>query len=394
MENRHNGVQIKIICLWICCFVILILGGICTFILDQEVSDSLIDTYALQQYDSVERIVAHMKEMYESKQPKDIDESFTSYIQEEKSSANAYWFLYTEDKILFEKDAMQTKLRDGKKLSEILNEWSQNGGTNIDQLSLMFQGKLRYVECRKEDGKETESISAVPFIVNDKTYIVGNAASRSTIEKLGNYQSKRIIIFLSAAAAGITICIAALFIYRSMREEKQYIEDYEEIKHDYNAQFIRMEQELKERRRQVKDFQLMDSLSLFYNREYFYTLLLNMKRQNLKSLGMIVIELGSMHSYIDKYGLDFEQEVLTSLRDCLEYSIQEECITARVRDNRIVITIISDDYRQMSDECNALEQEIKALQLPVKATIYSIIQMPNENAMDMYQRIDQIISIH
>ena len=109
---------------------------------------------------------------------------------------------------------------------------------------------------------------------------------------------------------------------------------------------------------------------------------------------MIVIELGSMHSYIDKYGLDFEQEVLTSLRDCLEYSIQEECITARVRDNRIVITIISDDYRQMSDECNALEQEIKALQLPVKATIYSIIQMPNENAMDMYQRIDQIISIH
>ena len=65
-----------------------------------------------------------------------------------------------------------------------------------------------------------------------------------------------------------------------------------------------------------------------------------------------------------------------------------------MRDNRIVITIISDDYRQMSDECNALEQEIKALQLPVKATIYSIIQMPNANAMDMYQRIDQIISIH
>ena len=121
MESRHNGVQIKIICLWICCFVILILGGICTYILDQEVSESLVKTYALQQYDSVERIVSHMKEVYESKQPKDIDESFTSYIQEEKSSANAYWFLYTEDKILFEKDAMQTKLRDGTKLSDLIN---------------------------------------------------------------------------------------------------------------------------------------------------------------------------------------------------------------------------------------------------------------------------------
>ena len=137
----------------------------------------------------------------------------------------------------------------------------------------------------------------------------------------------------------------------------------------------------------------MDPLALFYNREYFYTLLLNMKRQNLKSIGMIVIELNSLHPYIDAYGLDFEQDTLSQIKECLERCVLQECIIARVRENRIVITIISDDYRKMSEECNALDKALSALALTIGFKIYSIIQMPTESAMDMYQRIDQIISI-
>ena len=118
-----------------------------------------------------------------------------------------------------------------------------------------------------------------------------------------------------------------------------------------------------------------------------------MKRQNLKSIGMIVIELNSLHPYIDAYGLDFEQETLSQIKECLERCVLQECIIARVRENRIVITIISDDYRKMSEECNALDKALATLGLTISFKIYSIIQMPNESAMDMYQRIDQIISI-
>ena len=137
----------------------------------------------------------------------------------------------------------------------------------------------------------------------------------------------------------------------------------------------------------------MDVLSLFYNREYFYTLLLNMKRQNLKSLGMIVIELEDFHDYLDRYGMGFEQDALSQVRDCLKACLMQDSIIARVKENRIVITVVSNDYKAMFEECNMLEQSLQGLSLPIGIKVYSVTQMPNENAMEMYRRVNKIISV-
>lgn len=394
MKKRKLSIHVKILLLL--CISIVLLGsdGFGVYKIDQMMQQRIIDTYALLQDEATQRMSYHMREAFERNKSSDknADQILVAYIQEQKNNQDAYWFLYRQDKILFERDAMQSALQDGKDLNRLKQEW-QNKGGDITQADALFNGELKHGYMTKEANGTLESISTAIMRLNGTIYIIGSSASTSAILSGVDYQMIRLLLMIAGGILAVIIIAFAVILLHMLKKYQRMKMYKEELQHTYRAELTRLNQELKERRRQAKDEQLMDPLALFYNREYFYTLLLNMKRQNLKSIGMIVIELNSLHPYIDAYGLDFEQDTLSQIKECLERCVLQECIIARVRENRIVITIISDDYRKMSEECNALEKALSALNLAISFKIYSIIQMPNESAMDMYQRIDQIISI-
>ena len=394
MKKRKLSIHVKILLLLCASIGLLGLDGFGVYQIDQMMQQRIIDTYAALQDEATQRLSHHMREAFEQNKAadKNADAVFVAYIQEQKSSADTYWFLYRKDKILFERDAMQTAMQDGKDLNRLIEEWRNKGG-NLPQANTLFGSEQAHGFITKEAGGAWESISTTTMQINGTLYIIGSSATTASVLRNVGYQNVRLLLMIAGGIlAAIIIAFAGMLVH--MLKKYQRMKMYkEEIQHTYRAELTRLNQELKERRRQAKDEQLMDPLGLFYNREYFYTLLLNMKRQNLKSIGMIVIELNSLHPYIDAYGLDFEQETLSQMKECLERCVLQECIIARVRENRIVITIISDDYRKMSEECNALDKALATLGLAISFKIYSIIQMPNESAMDMYQRIDQIISI-
>lgn len=394
MKKRKLSIHVKILLLLCISIVLLGLDGFGVYQIDQMMQERIIDTYAGLQDEAAQRLSLHMREAFEQNKAadKNADEIFVAYIQEQKSSADSYWFLYRKDKILFERDAMQTAMQDGKDLNRLMEEWRNKGG-DVQDASELFSNEHAHGFITKEANGALESISTATMQLNGNIYIIGSSATVSSILHSVSYQNIHLLLMITGGVLAAVIIAFAVILFHMLKKYQRMKMYKEELSHTYRAELTRLNQELKERRRQAKDEQLMDPLGLFYNREYFYTLLLNMKRQNLKSIGMIVIELNSLHPYIDAYGLDFEQDTLAQIKECLERCVLQECIIARVRENRIVITIISDDYRKMSEECNALEKALSALDLAISFKIYSIIQMPNESAMDMYQRIDQIISI-
>ncbi len=394
MKRKQVTLHVKMVVLWctaLCALALCVLGG---YLIDRCARDSMLTTYVNQQDEAVERVVHHMREAYETNtsMQKSANTLFTSYIQEEPSSNGAYWFLYTQEKVLFERDAMQTAMQEGKDLKILVAQWQSNGGVQLDHIMSLLQGNIRHLNFSKAAGAEMESVSAMRFSVGDQSYVVGNAIALSQVYAIGAYGSYRKLLLAGVAIVALSILILAVLMHRTLLENKHSYSAMDEIKRNYHAQMTRMDMELKEHRRQVKDAQLMDSLGLYYNRDYFYTLLLNMKRQNLKQLGMISVELENLHAFIDHYGLEYEQDVLVLIKDCLERCIVEENIVARVKDNRIVVTLLSDDYQQMSEECDTLEQALKACNLGVPLKVYSMIQTPQESAMDMYERVDRIIS--
>ena len=394
MKKRKLSIHVKILLLLCTSIGLLGLDGFGVYQIDQMMQQRIIDTYAALQDEAAQRLSHHMREAFEQNKAadKNADAVFVAYIQEQKSSADTYWFLYRKDKILFERDAMQTAMQDGKDLNRLIEEWRNKGG-NLQQANTLFGSEQAHGYITKEAGGALESISTTTMQINGTLYIIGSSATTAAVLRNVGYQNVRLLLMIAGGILAALIIAFAVMLVHMLKKYQRMKMYKEEIQHTYRAELTRLNQELKERRRQAKDEQLMDPLGLFYNREYFYTLLLNMKRQNLKSIGMIVIELNSLHPYIDAYGLDFEQETLSQIKECLERCVLQECIIARVRENRIVITIISDDYRKMSEECNALDKALATLGLTISFKIYSIIQMPNESAMDMYQRIDQIISI-
>ncbi len=395
MKKRRMSIQIKLVLLILASMAALVMDCFAVMRLNQGVQDKISATYAYQQYDAVVRVMRHMKSVYEGAAAKDrdADRIFTAYIQEEKSTVDGYWFLYREDQILFEQDAMQTGMLEDKSLQETISHWKNNGGKELEQAERLFCGEIRTATFSKASNRDAEIVSAIPYEINGTTYIIGYAAKVDQIYDLSGYSTYRLRLYLSSAIIAAIIVLIALVIYRLLRTQQRFKERQEDLQRNYRAGLARLDQELKERRRQVKDYQLMDALSLFYNREYFYTLLLNMKRQGLKSLGMIVIEIEDLHDYIDSYGMEFEQEAFTQIRDCLQACMMQDCIIARVKENRIVITVISNDYKAMFEECSTLEQSLQGLSLPIAMKVYSVTQMPNENAMQMYQRVNKIISV-
>lgn len=392
MKKRKLSIHVKILLLLCTGIALLVLDGFGVYQIDQMMQQRILKAHASLQDEATQRMSYQMREALNHNEGKDADRVFVAYIQEQKSDADTYWFLYRKDKILFERDAMQTAMQDGKDLNRLIEEWRNKGGDVQPAVSL-FNGEGTHAYFTKEAKGALESVSVANMQLSGNTYMIGSSTTTSSILKDVNYQSIRLLLLIAGGILAVIIIAFAVLLVHMMKKYQRMKMYKEELQHTYRAELTRLNQELRERRRQAKDEQLMDPLALFYNREYFYTLLLNMKRQNLKSIGMIVIELNSLHPYIDAYGLDFEQDTLSQIKDCLERCVLQECIIARVRENRIVITIISDDYRKMSEECSALEKALSALALMISFKIYSIIQMPNESAMDMYQRIDQIISI-
>lgn len=392
MKKRKLSIHVKILLLLCTAFALLALDGFGVYQIDQMMQQRILSTHAAMQNEAAQRMSYQLRDALEHTDEKDFERIFVAYIQEQKSDADTYWFLYRQDKILFERDAMQTAMQDGKDLNRLIEEWRNKGG-DVAQANALFRGESKHAYVTKEAKGASESVSAVTMQYAGNTYIIGSSKTTSSVLKDVNYQNIQLLLMIAGGILAVIIIAFAVQLVHMMKKYQRMKMYKEELQHTYRAELTRLNQELRERRRQAKDEQLMDPLALFYNREYFYTLLLNMKRQNLKSIGMIVIELNSLHPYIDTYGLDFEQDTLSQIKECLERCVLQECIIARVRENRIVITIISDDYRKMSEECNALDKALSALALTIGFKIYSIIQMPTESAMDMYQRIDQIISI-
>ncbi len=394
MKHKRLNLHVKLVFLW--CIALCVLGFVVlgVYQIDQSAHNSILKTYVNQQDEAVARVVHHMRDAYERdpSSQKSANTVFTSYIQEEPSSNGAYWFLYTQDRILFEKDAMQTAMQDGKDMKMLMAEWQSKGGKQLENVMSLLQGNTEILFFSKVEAADLESVSVKRLTVGDVTYIVGNAIALPQIYQIGSYASYRSFILIGTVIVILCVLILAVLMHRTFLENQQVFASQEEVMHNYHSQMTRMDQEIKEHRRKVKEFQLMDSLSLFYNRDYFYTLLLNMKRQNLKQLGMITVELENLHRFIDRYGLEYEQDVLVLVKDCLERCILEENIVARVKDDRIVVTIISEDFRQMSEECNTLEKALRACNLGIGLKVYSMIQMENESPMDMYERVDRIIS--
>lgn len=386
--NYHLQIMILI------CTSLLILCGLAgmAYYIDHKMMDTITTSYMVQQQMMIDQESRHLKEVYERNKEADIDALFTSYVQEEQHGDALYWFLYTPDKILFEKDAMQTTMLEGKSLEALVKEWVASEGVNASQATALFHDKTNSQVISKAKQAELEIITASRFEVGEHVYILGSSAFQKDVFQQAKYPALRFLWYILIAVLGLVVVVYSFWLWRSLKEARRQQTIAANQLHEHNSELTRMEQELRERRRQVKDFQLMDPLSLFYNREYFYTLLLNMTRQNLKSLGMIVVELSSTHQLILKNGLECEQQLLTQIKEAIQNALRDENVIARVRDNRIVITVLNDDYHIMSDDCANLEGAIKQLHLPLTIKVYSVIQMPNESAMDMYQRIDRIIS--
>jgi len=184
MKKRKLSIHVKILLLLCTSIGLLGLDGFGVYQIDQMMQQRIIDTYAALQDEAAQRLSHHMREAFEQNKAadKNADAVFVAYIQEQKSSADTYWFLYRKDKILFERDAMQTAMQDGKDLNRLIEEWRNKGG-NLQQANTLFGSEQAHGYITKEAGGALESISTITMQINGTLYIIGSSATTASVVK-------------------------------------------------------------------------------------------------------------------------------------------------------------------------------------------------------------------
>ena len=115
MKKRKLSIHVKILLLLCTAFALLALDGFGVYQIDQMMQQRILSTHAAMQNEAAQRMSYQLRDAVEHTDEKDFERIFVAYIQEQKSDADTYWFLYRHDKILFERDAMQTAGRQGFK---------------------------------------------------------------------------------------------------------------------------------------------------------------------------------------------------------------------------------------------------------------------------------------
>lgn len=393
MKKKKLSYRFKILTVVI--IALFLIGGciVTTYEVGVKWQASILTMYETMQIKEGDRLVRYLKEGGATKPIEELDAYLITTLQEENQQDSAcYWSLYQKDKVLYEKDMMHTSMLNGKDLEQVILFWQSKSGEANEASQALVEAKATSLRLYKEANME-ELLVITPMQIQDKEYLVSHAATVTSILEMVNYRFYFSLLLIAYIAFCLVVVILLIVLIRKYRNIKALEAEMKEQSRTHQSDVVRLDLEVKERRKQVKELQVRDYGSGLYNREYFYTLLLNMSRQNLKALGMIVIEFSSTHKLIEQQGLEAESILLKEMRDIIIETLQEESLIARVDEHRIVITVLNDDYRRMSIECQQIEEQLNQQLHDITFTIYSIIQLQKETPMDMYFRIDRIISM-
>lgn len=290
------------------------------FILNQEI---LVDQVAKNVKGSLEANAATGKYSTEQAEKAVVE----NILKKAETSGSRYWFFYTSDRVIFEKNSETTKKLAKTSVPELELYWKLQGGSDIAAYFEMLSEEQNGSAVFSKDYSIGEEIVTHKFFtVGGTDYFLGMSTLQSYVMTAARVHEHILYLWTFSSLVSLDIVIFSLLlclrIYKSQKESEKLNRSIA----DRNLQIQELNHNLELKGEAFQNATIYDNLTKLYNRKFFDNLMSRINHELLMPVSIVVLDingLGQLNSIADyRVGDDLLQKTAEILhRVCIDTDV-------------------------------------------------------------------------
>ncbi|NLT12436.1 MAG: diguanylate cyclase [Clostridiaceae bacterium] len=307
-------------------------------------------------------------------------------ISQAESDGTRYWMLFSEDRVLFEKNDSVSSIVSGMNFDQIRDYHFRSGGHNIGAFIEQISKKESFsVSIIKNIEIGAELISAEYVEVNGISYCIAFSTSQSSIftqSRFGEIDLLIRLIFITFAAA--VLALTAWYVVRRRR----FILD----RNTLSSELVRVNRILLDESAGSSSTgaqaRVRDDTTHLYSPAFFDVILDRIIKRSVTQIGIITIQIDNYYLYQSLHGSTKMHETIIRIADTLERSSEQNDLCFKTRNNEFVILKLQTSENELALHSKKLFASLRRLD-PDISLAAGYIYRDNSDAMDIAIRAAQ-----
>ena len=290
------------------------------------------------------------------------------------ASGTRYWFLYSGDTCLFEKNAEVTEVLSGLTFSQIKDSYIRSGGRGIDSYMTLLSAGNNFSAVTLKDSAIGSELISVRFIsIGGATYALGASILQSYLVSTAHMGER--IYLLRILTIALCLLLSGVTAYFALSSRKKSIQ-IRTLRNDLMNKNVLVQdqgEKLFEAQSGEND-PTEDALTGLYNADFFKTLLEKISARKLLDTGFIVVRIENLNEITFERGYAFSSRLLSDTASEFLKFAGEKDLCARTAKNEFIMVKISTTGKATSDTERNLIKALKDLNPSVRYASGSAVQ--------------------
>ncbi|NLW89833.1 MAG: hypothetical protein GXY43_09000 [Clostridiaceae bacterium] len=266
------------------------------------------------------------------------EEDVLSIVRFAPSTGTRYWMLFTESRVLFEKNEDTTAIISGKNFDELENFYLRQGGSGVSGLiQLLRNGSSFSAVAMKDVWVGNEIISADYIEIDGHRYCIASGVQQNYLFSAADIGERSMILRILVIALGSVLILSVALLSIANRKKTLAIRN---AKNDLIEKNLFIQRELGSQRGRPADTvgSVTDPGTGLYSLDFHEALMMKLARKHVGPIGMIVVRITNFHELSAEKDVVFVQEQIARTAAIVASHASETDICARLCANEFAIT--------------------------------------------------------
>ncbi len=212
-----------------------------------------------------------------------------------ETSGSKYWFFYSSDGVIFEKNDKETLTVEGKTLLQLIQYWKVEGGSSTDLFEeLILQDKNGSILFAKDSESGTEIVSLRYFTVAGKKYYLGMSTAESYVMTSSRVNEHILYLLTFSVLVSLDIIIFSLLLCLSIFRNHRDADRFNQSIVDKNLKIQELNRQLVTKNEAVQNASVYDNLTKLYNGKFFDNLLSRLDHDLIMPVSVVIIDINGL----------------------------------------------------------------------------------------------------
>lgn len=302
-----------------------------SFAANQEI---LVDQAAKSVKRELESYLSGVGSSYDQAQKAAVD----NVIKKASASGSRYWFFYSADQVIFERDTEETRNVIGKDRAELIRYWKLQGGKDMEPFDEMLSDRRNGSAVFAKGSKAgNEIVSVKYFTAGGRDYYLGMSTQQSYVLNAERVSEHILYLWTFSVLVSLDILIFSLLLCLRIFRHQKESERLNKSVVDKSLQIQELNLKLASKSEAVQNASIYDNLTKLYNRKFFDNLLTRVNHNLLKPVSIVVLDINGLGQLNSVEGYNAGDELLEKTSDILQRVCIDSDIVARTGSSEFTI---------------------------------------------------------